>query len=131
MPQGTNIVVKNGAGVDKTFAFVIPSAGDKSMALWQLKEGSFKTLFPALQSQSQRNSSTKARSLEMNVTVPSSYTDSVTSLAQVGPKFFASIKVVVPDEYPEALKDDAVAYVTGLLSSALAKAMMRDAVSAT
>lgn len=132
MPQATNLVVKNGAAspIDKTFTLVTPAAGDGGVALWALKEGSISSVFPNFTAQS-RVTNNRSRQLQLRLKVPSSYTDAVTGLTQVGSAFAFHCTVSVPDDLPELLKGDCVAFASNLLSAALIKEMMRDATPAT
>lgn len=131
MPQATNLVVKNGAAtpIDKTFALITPAAGDGGVARWALKEGAISSVFPTFTAQS--NATTNAsRKLTTKLRVPSSYTDSVTGRTLVGSGAEANVTVSVPNDFPEALKNDFVAFVTNILTTALLKEMFRDATGA-
>lgn len=130
MPQATNIIVKNAAGVDKTFELISPAAGDGGVALWQLKQGDIKSAFPSFTAKSTK-SRNSIRFLETKLIYPSSYKDTNTGLTSIGVSEMGSIRITVPDDMPESSKDDFVAYFTGLLASELVKKLIRDAVSAT
>lgn len=132
MPQAINITVKNGAStpVDKTFSLVTPAAGDGGIAMWALKEGSISAVFPTLTASAHRTGN-KSRKLALKIRLPSSYNDAVTGLTSVNSAAEANVTVSVPDTFPEALKDDFVAYVTNIVGTALIKNMMRDAYPAT
>lgn len=129
MPGQTNLIVKNGAGVDKTFTAITPAAGDGGVALWQLREGTISAVFPALTAVS--NASKIGRALKVKLKVPASFTDTVTGLTNVNGHCEMSATFMVPENYPEALKDDFVAFATALLSTPLLKSMVRDAYPAT
>jgi hypothetical protein len=132
MPQAIDLVLANGAGtpVNKTFTLYAPSAGDGSVATWKLKEGTIGSVFPTITSAT-RSTGNKSRKLQLKLRLPSSYTDSVTGLTQVGSAFEFDASVSVPDDFPEALKADAVAFTSNLLANALIKSMIRDAQPAT
>lgn len=132
MPQATNLVVKNGAGtpVDKTFDLINPAAGLDSAARWALKEGVISSVFPTFEAVARRNNNAASK-LRLKFALPSSFTDSVTGLTNVSSRFEASIEITVPDNFPEALKADAVAFTTNLVNTTLVKAMIRDAIPAT
>lgn len=132
MANATDLVVNNGAStpVEKTFTLISPSAGDGGLAMWALKEGTISTVFPRFTA-SARSVNGRARSAKFKVTMPASYTDSVTGLTSVNSRGELIVTVNIPDEFPEALKDDFVAFSTGLLSTAYVKSLMRDALSAT
>lgn len=132
MPQAADIVINNGAGtpVAKTFTLISPAAGDGSFANWRLKEGAISSVFPAI-AMSARANGNNARKANIKLRIPSSYTDTVTGLTKVGSAFDMNVDVTVPDDFPEALKNDAVAFATNLMTNAIAKAVVRDAVPAT
>lgn len=130
MPQATNLVIKNAAAVDKTFALLTPAAGDKGIAEWALKEGLISSIFPRLTAEAHRTNNA-SRKANLKLRVPSSYTDAVTGLTKVGSSFEAHISVSVPDDFPEALRDDAAAFVTNGLKTTLLTALIRDAYPAT
>lgn len=126
MPQAANIVVKNAANVDKTFTLIAPASGDGGIAEWALKEGAISGVFPRLTASTARTGN-RSRKLQLKVRVPSSYVDSITGNTVTGPAVEFNGTISVPDDFPEAGKADHVAYVTGLLSSALIKNMLLDA----
>lgn len=132
MPQATDLVVKNGAAspVDKTFTLINPAAGLDSPARWALKEGAIASVFPTFEAIARRNNNAASK-LRLKVSVPSSFTDNVTGLTNVGSRFEFEGNVTVPDNFPESLKNDAVAFVTNIIATALVKAMIRDAGAAT
>lgn len=131
MPQATDIIINNGAGtpVAKTFTLLTPSAGDASVAEWALKEGAISSIFPRITSSAARTSN-GSRNVKVKLRLPSSYTDTVTGKTLVGSAFELNVTASVPDDFPEALKNDAVAFTTNLMAHALIKAMVRDAVPA-
>lgn len=129
MPQATNLIVKNAANVDKTFELVTPAAGDNGIAEWALKEGTISSVFPRITASAHRTP--RGRVLTEKFKFPSSYQDSVTGLTNVGSAAEVNIKISVPNDYPEAKKDDFVALTVNAFQTALMKALMRDAVSAT
>lgn len=132
MPQQTDLVVNNGAtpAVSKTFQAVSPAAGDGGIAEWALKEGTISAVFPRLTAMSTKTSN-QSRKLTLKVRLPSSYTESVSGLTNVGSAAEFNAVVSIPNSFPESLKDDFVAYATNLLGTALIKAMIRDAEPAT
>lgn len=130
MPQATDLILKNNAAVDKTFTLYNPAAGDDSWANWRLKEGAIATVFPRIAIMA-RTTPNKARKAVVKLQIPSSYTDTVTGLTNVGSQFDAEVRVTVPDDFPEANKGDAVAFLTNLLAHAMVKSVVRDGVAAT
>lgn len=132
MPQAENLVVPNGAAVDKTFTLLNPSAGQNSLAEWALKEGPISSVFPRLTATA-RNSPTNGggKVVQCKLRVPSSYTDTVTGLTKVGSAYEFNGTVSIPDDFPEDLKADARAFVVGILGTSLFEAMFKDGSPAT
>lgn len=131
MPQATDLTIANGATtpVPKTFSLLTPAAGDGGIASWALKEGTISSVFPSITARSVRTP--RGRNLTIKFRLPSSYTDKVTGLTMVGSAGEMNVKVTVPDDLPEALKADFVAFGTNLFQQALVKAMLKDALPAT
>lgn len=129
MPQATDIVVKNGTNVDKTFTLIAPAAGYGAAAQWSLKEGTISAVFPTLRATA--TTDTSKNGLHLNFYVPASYTDSVTGLTVVKNRAEVNIKVAIPKDFPENRKDDWVAFVSNIVNHSLIKAMVRDATPAT
>lgn len=132
MPQAANITVKNGAStpVDKTFELISPAAGDGGIARWYLKDGAILGAFPLL-TVSSTPTNNRSRVVKLKIRVPSSYTESATGKTIVGPAVEGNLTVTVPDEFPEAGKDDAVAFVSNLIGHPLIKSALRDAIPLT
>ncbi len=133
MPQAIDLVVKNGAGtpVDKTFTLLSPAAGNGGIAEWALKEGVISTIFPRFTAAARVNTSQRSRVTQLKLKVPSSFTDTVTGLTSVSSAMEFNGSITVPDDFPEALKSDAVAFWSNLIAHAMVKAMYRDGLSAT
>lgn len=131
MPQATQtLVIKNAAGVDKTFTLISPAAGDGGIMEYALKEGTISSVFPKLTA-SATKSGNRSRKLKTKFILPSSWTDTVTGLTNVGSRAEFNGDVSVPDDFPESLKDDFVALATNAFRTALLQAMIRDAVPGT
>lgn len=132
MPQATDLVIKNGAvtPVDKTFALITPAAGDGGIAEWALKEGTISSVFPRLTA-SAAKTGRGSRNLKIKFRLPSSYTDSVTGLTNVGSAAEHNSTTTIPDNFPETLKNDFVAFATNAYKTALIQAMFKDASPAT
>ena len=129
MPQAIDLIVQNGAAVNKTFTLISPAAGDGGVAQWALKEGTISAVFPAFTSSS--SSKPKGRNLKLKFTHPSSYTDAVTGLTMVNNRAEINISVSIPSDFPEASKNDFVAFCANLINHAFVKSLIRDAVPAT
>lgn len=137
MPSATDLSVNNGAAspVSKTFTLLTPSSGYGSIAEWALKEGDISSVFPRLTALARPSNGSSAKGsakvLQLKFKLPSSYTDSVTGLTQVSSGFEFNGTVTVPDDFPEGLKSDAVAFTVNLLNTSLLKAMIKDGLPAT
>nr|QDH88084.1 MAG: hypothetical protein H2Bulk35476_000003 [Leviviridae sp.] len=127
MPQAIDLVINNGAGtpVAKTFTLMAPAAGYNAIAAWALKEGTIASVFPKITVLARPTGNASKKS-QIKLVLPSSYTDTVTGLTKVGSAYEADISVSVPDDFPEALKNDAVAFTKNLVSHALIQSVMRD-----
>lgn len=136
MPQAIDLILKNGAStpVDKTFTLLSPAAGYNSVAEWALKEGPISSVFPRITTMARpgmNSARTASKHVQIKLKVPSSYTDTVTGLTMVGSGFEMNASVVIPNDFPEALKDDAAAFAKNLLAHALIQAMVKDGSPAT
>jgi hypothetical protein len=132
MPQATDLVIANGAGspVNKTFTLLSPAAGMNSVASWALKEGVISSVFPQITCLA-RQTGNQSNKVQWKLRVPSSYTDTVTGLTKVGSAFEMDLSASVPFDFPEALKNDAVAFCKNLIATALAQATIRDGLPTT
>lgn len=132
MPQAIDLVINNGAStpVAKTFTLQAPAAGYNSVAMWALKEGTIASVFPKITVLARPTGNSSHKS-QIKLQLPSSYTDSVTGLTKVGSAFEADISVSVPNDFPEALKNDAVAFTKNLVAHALIQSVIRDGSPAT
>lgn len=133
MPQAIDLQINDGQAtpVARTFALLTPSASDGSAAIWQYKAGANSSVFPTLTSSARKNARKDARKLDFTVKVPHAVTDTQMNITRPGSAIMANLVVTVPDDYPEASKADAVAYIANSINSPLVKAMIRDAISAT
>lgn len=133
MPSAADLVVQNGAAVNKTFTLLAPASGYGGVAEWALKEGSISSVFPRFTAgaRSSNNPKGSAKVLQLKLRLPSSYTDTVTGLTSVSSGFEFNCTVSVPDNFPEALKSDAVAFTANLINTALVKELIRDGLPAT
>lgn len=130
MPAAANLTIKNASLVDKTFTLMTPAAGDGSSALWALREGTISSVFPTIEESSRRNQNRNARKAQITIKIPSSFTTAATGLTAVGSAMVFNVTSTVPDDFPEALKDDAVAFLLNGIQGAILKACLRDGLSA-
>lgn len=133
MPQATDLTVENGASTpeSKTFTLLTPASGYGSVAEWALKEGVISSVFPRFTAAARPSQKGGAKNLQMKLRIPSSYTDSVTGQTMVSSAWEFNGTVSVPDDFPEALKSDAVAFTGNLLKTALIQALMKDGLPAS
>lgn len=125
MPQATDLVVKNHAAADKTFKLMTPAAGDGGIAIWHLKEGPFVAAFPKFTAMARPvGGPSKGRLVETKFTLPTVTTVEGNTL--VGDAAEVKIITRLPGSFPEASRDDFVAYATNLFATALVKSMVRD-----
>lgn len=130
MPQATNLTIKNAAGVDKTFTLLTPASGYGSLAEWALKEGATSVVYPTL-SLAAHKTKNRSRKVAVKSRKPAAYTSVATGLPVVTSVFEVNVTVSVPDDFPDDQKDDAVAYATNALRTALVMACMRDGLPGT
>lgn len=130
MPQAVDLVLQNASAVNKTFAVINPAAGDNAVANWWLREGAIQGAFPKISILARPTGNNSRKSIS-KLDVPYSYTDSTTTLTKVGSSFNAVIHVTVPNDFPESLKADAVAFLQNLAANAVFKACAKDGIAAT
>lgn len=130
MPQAQNLIIKDASGTDRTFELITPASGDGAVAQWAYKAGPISSVFPLLTAAA-RPTGNKSRQLRVRLRLPSSYTDSVTGRTVVASGAEFNGTFAVPDDFPEALKPDFVAFTTNALKTALLQAMIKDATPAT
>ena len=130
MPQATNLTIKNAAGVDKTFTLLTPASGYGGLAEWALKEGATSVVYPTL-SLAAHKTKNRSRKVAVKSRKPAAYTSVATGLPVVSSALEVNVTVSVPDDFPDDQKDDAVAYATNALRTALILACLRDGLPAT
>ena len=86
-------------------------------------------VFPRITSAARRTPS--GRKATWKLRLPSSFVDVNTNLPKVGPAAEINIEVSIPDEFPESMKDDFVAYAQNLAANALFKSAIRDGLPTT
>jgi len=133
MPQASDITVNNGAGtpVAKTFTLLEPAASSGSSAKWALKEGANWKTFNKIEASSRKNATRDAQKLSITLNFPSTYVDTASTLTLVNDQAVVNVTVTIPDDFPEAKKDDLVAFTANIMNHTLVKAMVRDARAAT
>jgi hypothetical protein len=120
MPQMADIVVKKNDGVTNvTYTAVVPSAGDKSAALWRNQSvGTAPAHRPTLVVSSRPNGTGTARRLDYEFTYPSLVvgTDGKTTVAD---KFVVTCSLLVPNGMADADINEAAAQSANLMASTL------------
>lgn len=112
MPQAQNIVLKNAAGVDKTFTLAVPASGS-SPAVWFLQEGANKSVWPKLECSSARAGSGDARKVKWTLSVPDAVVDA-TGVTRAAAKQTSALDHTTPTLVSASVTDDAVAYLDSL-----------------
>lgn len=130
MPNQTNLTVKNASNVDTLFTAIYPASGDGSTAVWHNKAGLSTVQFPKLLATAKRSRS-GVRSLVLRFDMPATYVDPTSGLPIKVSSPLIKLEAVIPEGYPEALRDDNVALALNLLNTPLVKSMIRDAIPAT
>lgn len=130
MPTASNLSLNNAAAVAKVFTLLAPSGGlGGTASLHQLREGAHSGVFPTIKTSSR--ASNRAKTTQSDLTFPSQFTDTTTGLVKPGPAMYVMLKTVTPDEFPENVKNDPVAFVRSFVNSTLFEAMMKEGVSGT
>lgn len=125
MPQAADITVKNHALADKVFTLMTGANGEGGVARWALKEGGSPAAYPTM-TISAKPTTNRSRKSQVKIRIPYSYTDATTGLVKAGPAFEFNGDFSVADEFPEVMRDDAVAFVANLTASLLVKEVYRD-----
>lgn len=129
--MASNLVVKNAAGVDKTFTVRIPAAGDKSVAEWaDLTSGTSPNVQNVITYMTERNGNA-ARKGHFKVVVPVPFTSPDTGLVEKVSRWEAICHVTVPDNCPDTVCADGAAYIGNALALTIVKALTARAVPAT
>lgn len=129
MPQAINIVVKNAAGVDKTFTLLSPAPGYGSPAEWALREGATSVAY-ATATLSAVRTTNKSRKVAVKIRKPATYISVATGLPVVSTALEFNGTYTVPDDFPDDQKDDGLAYVANLIGSTMFKSCFRDGLPA-
>lgn len=117
MPQATDLTLKNAAAANKTFALATP-AGPNASAVWFLREGANPGVFPKVECSSSSAASGAGRKVKLSLNVPVA-TVNASGATVAAAKMSFNIDATVPDLVPDALRDDAIAFVKDLVASAL------------
>lgn len=126
MPAIADVTIKKDDGVtDVAYTAIVPSAGDKSPALWRNQTvGTATAHRPTLTLQSRNNGSGTARRMEGSLTWPTTVTGSDGKVVVVD-KAIIGINALLPLGMPETEIDEAVSQTLNLFNSALLKASLK------
>lgn len=122
MPQVANITVKKNDGTtDITYSAVVPSAGDKSPAVFKSNTvGTTANARPEFRVVSSANRARTTRSVESTLVYPTTVTEG--GVTAVVHRTLVNVRVTVPQGAPDSDIAEAVAQGVNLLGSTL----MRD-----
>lgn len=122
MPQMANVTIKkNDGATDVLYTAVVPSAGDKTPAIWKNQTvGTANAHRPELKLQSRDNGPNSARRLDGIFSYPTlvTGTDGKTNIAD---KAIFNISGVIPKGMPDADVAEAVSQCFNLCAAALLK----------
>lgn len=125
MPQATDLSLKNGVGVAKTFALAAPSAG-LMPAVWYLREGESQAGFPSLEVSSRKSGTTgNNRRVLISLVVPVMGTHPATGAKVRITSIPIKIDAQMPELAPDSARDDAIAYIGSVGIDALIKASLK------
>lgn len=122
MPSMANITVKKNDGTtDVMFTAVVPSAGDKSSAVWRsMSVGTAPSHRPELRCSSQSNGANTARRVEGTFVYPQTVTGTDGKIT-VANKAFLSFSALVPQSMADAEINEFVSQGVNLAASTLVK----------
>ncbi len=126
MPQMADITVKKNDGTtDIVFTAMIPSAGDKSAAIWRSNTvGTAPALRPEMQCISQSNGPKTARRVNLKFSYPSLVTGS-DGKVNVADRAIIEISAVIPQGMADADTNEAVSQGLNLAASTLIKSTVK------
>lgn len=122
MPNMANVTIKKNDGItDVVYTAVVPSAGDKTSAIWKNQTvGTASAHRPELKLMSRDNGENTARRVEGTFTYPTlaTGTDGKTNVVD---KCIGNVSMVVPKGMPDADVNEAVSQCFNLFAAALLK----------
>jgi len=132
MAQIANITVKKNDGTtDATYTAVVPSAGDKTPAIWRNQSvGSAAAHRPELRVSSQSNGPKTARRVEATFVYPTTATGSDGKVI-VSDRLVFTGSWVLPQGMPDADINEAVSQGVNLLASTLMKDTLKSGYAPT
>lgn len=124
MPQATDIVIKNGSAVDKTFGLATPAGSPGVPGQWFLREGANPSVHARILISSKKLTTGAGQKLSITLSVPSPVTNGEGVVKSAANMVF-NIDAAVPDFVPDGVRDDAIAYVGNLLATNLVKQSLK------
>lgn len=123
MPNMANITVKKNDGTtDITYTAMIPSAGDKSPAIWRSTTvGSAPSHNPEMRMTSRNNGTGTARRVEVVSQYPTLVTSPADGKVSVADKVVLDLSVVIPQGMPTTDINEAVSQFCNLIAATLVK----------
>jgi hypothetical protein len=121
MPALADIIVKKADGTTNiTYTGVVPSAGDKTPAVWRSNSvGAAIGQRPEFRMVTSPNGDNSARRFVCNYSFPSLYTDTSTSRVNVAQRLNFTVSGVVPVDMPDTDISEAISQGFNLVASAL------------
>lgn len=122
MPNMANVTIKkNDGATDVVYTAVVPSAGDKTPAIWKNQTiGTANAHRPELKLMSRENGANSARRVEGVYTYPTLVTGS-DGKTNVADKVIVNVSAVVPKGMPDVDVNEAVSQCFNLYAAVLLK----------
>lgn len=132
MPQMANIIVKKNDGTtDATYTALIPSAGDKTPAIWKNQAvGTASAHRPELKIMSRDNGPSTARRVVGTYTYPTLATGS-DGKTYVSDRVVIDFNAAIPKGMPDADVNEAVSQGCNLIASSLVKDQLKTGYAAS
>lgn len=125
MPSMANITLQNKAGVNVTATALVPSAGDRSAARWQVALSGAAFTYPKIEMASRYNGARDARRIDISMSMPHFVVDANQgNREQIVSTMRFEGSILVPDSVPATAVNDFVAYVRTFIGSTLAVSSM-------
>lgn len=126
MPNMANITIKKNDGTtDVAYTAVVPSAGDKSPAVWRNNTvGTAASHRPEFRAVSRDNGTNSARRVDFSGIYPYTVTGTDGKIA-VADKFTFTASALVPKGMPDADVNEAASQTLNLMASALIKEVVK------
>lgn len=133
MPQAADIVVKkNDTTTDVTYTSVVPSAGDKTPAVWRSNTvGTALAHKPELRVSSRSNGDATARRVDVWYGYPQLVTSGDTGVTSVENKALFTASAALPLNMTQSDLNEFVSQGMNLMASSLMKSMLKEGYAAS